>query len=224
MASSTRFARLPVLCLILACALSAGASPLSSCFKAVISSNGNFLAIVDLQLGPGPSNSRRIERVSLQVFPKEEFVNARDKLSTREIHWTDWPQWSVVLDAPQTGIGPACPLPLITDNGEFVVLLQIGPAFDGHAVLQIYRRRDHIGDPVRPGPDHGVFIKAISLSEIWPGDKHEPSFVTDGTPAWYAGGTFDFSHDSRKLLHKTRWGNTVRINLTNGDVLRGEKP
>jgi hypothetical protein len=47
------------------------------------------------------------------------------------------------------------------------------------AVLQIYRRRDHPGDPVRKGPDHGVFIKSIVLKEIWPSDK-----IAENTAAW----------------------------------------
>ena len=109
-------------------------------------------------------------------------------------------------------------MPLITDDGEFLILLHVGPALSGDtAVLQIYRRRD---DPIREGPDHRVFIKDIALKEIWTPDKlaANTNFWTDHTPEWFAGGTFAFSSDYRRLIHQTRWGNTVRINLADGSL------
>lgn len=42
--------------------------------------------------------------------------------------------------------------------------------------------------------------------------------ATDETPEWYAGGAFNFSSDGQQLIHKTRWGNTVRISLGDGSV------
>jgi hypothetical protein len=113
------------------------------------------------------------------------------------------------------------PLPLITDDGEFLILLHAGPTLSAErTVLEIYRRRDHPGDPIREGPDHGVFIKAIPLSEIWKPDVLAANVGAwdDETPQWFAGGTFEFSSDDRQLIHKTRWGNTVRISLTDGSV------
>jgi hypothetical protein len=115
-----------------------------------------------------------------------------------------------------------CPLPLITDDGEFLILVHVGPALstDKGPVLRIFRRREHLGDPLREGPDHGVFIKDIALTEIWTPDQlaANPIFWDDHTPEWFAGGTFEFSSDYRQLIHKTRWGNTVRINLANGSL------
>jgi hypothetical protein len=72
------------------------------------------------------------------------------------------------------------------------------------------------------GPDHGVFIKDIALNEVWTPDKlaANSSIWTEGTPEWFAGGTFEFSSDCLQLIHKTRWGNTVRINLQDGSLLR----
>ena len=97
---------------------------------------------------------------------------------------------------------------MITDDGEFLIVLNVHAT---DSALRIYRRRDHMGDPVREGPDHGVFIRDITLREIWPADKlADVQIVTDETPQWFAGGTFEFSTDLRLLIHKTRWGNTVR--------------
>lgn len=114
-----------------------------------------------------------------------------------------------------------CPQPLITGDGEFLVLLHVGPTLSGErAALQIDRRRDHLGDLVREGPDHGAFIKSVVLEEIWPPDKLAENTAAwgDETPQWFAGGTFEFSLDGRQLTNKTRWGNTVHINLEDGSV------
>jgi hypothetical protein len=207
---------LVVLALILACALTALAGPLPPCVKAVNSNNGSFLVISDVQLESEHGNGARVQQVSLQVFPKENFINAKDRVTSPATYWTNWLQWSVVLDSRNTHPVPGCPLSLITDDGEFLIVLN---ATD--SALRIYRRRDHPGDPVREGPDHGVFIKDITLREIWPADKlPNVQIVTDETPQWFAGGTFEFSPDCRLLIHKTRWGNTVRINLQDGSVSR----
>jgi len=157
----------------------------------------------------------KVQRVSLQVFPKENFINAKDKLTAPVTYWADWSRWSVVLDPSHMRNEPACPLPLITDDGKYVVLLRIGPVFSGEdAVLQIYRWD-------RRGTDHGVFVKDIALKEIWrtPGILGQDLGAwTDETPQWFAGGTFEFSSDCRQLIHNTRFGNTLRINLQDGSV------
>lgn len=212
--------RLMVLFLITFAALHALAGALPPCIKAVSSNNGKFLVISDVLLEPESQNTATVRQVSLQVFPKETFVNAKDRLAAPATYWTNWSQWSVVLDSHNTHPVPGCPLSLITDDGEFLVLLNV-PAIDSFSAMRIYRRRDHRGDPVGEGPDHGVFIKDIALKEMWPASVLSGvQMATDETPQWFAGGTFEFSPDCRTLIHKTRWGNTVRINLSDGSVSR----
>jgi hypothetical protein len=123
--------------------------------------------------------------------------------------------WSVVIDSHNSHPIPPCPVSLITDDGEFLIVVnEFNGTFATESALQIYRRRDH----------QGVFIKDITLREIWPADKFPESPIvqvdTDSTPRWFAGGTFKFSSDCRLLIYKTRWGNTVRINLQDGSVSR----
>ena len=212
-------ARLLPLFLMLSCARPALAGPLPPCLKAVSSNNGNFLVISDVHLEPKLGNGARVQQVSLQVFPKENFINAKDRLTSPATYWTNRVQWSVVLDSSNAHPVPACPLSLISDDGEFLIVLNMNAAGSDGSALRIYRRRDHLGDPIREGPDHGVFIKDITLKEIWPADKFpNVEIVTDETPQWFAGGTFEFSPDCRVLVHKTRWGNKVRINLEDGSV------
>jgi hypothetical protein len=194
---------------------SALAGPFPPCLHAASSKNGNFLVLIQAE---NTSGTRQIRQWSFEVFPKEDFINAKDRLDAQGTYWTDWMRWSVLLNIDPHTLS-LCPFPLITDDGEFLVILHVGPAFSGDPVLEIYRKRDHQGDPVGEGPDHGVFIKTIILNEIWPPDKAEAATMfTDESPEWYSGGTFEFTSDCRQLIHKTRWCNTVRIHLKDGSI------
>lgn len=203
---------------ILGCAMLAHAGPLPPCVKAATSKNGNFLVISDTRLELEKDNTARVLQVSLQVFLREKFVNEKDRVTSPETYWEDTVQWSVVLDSTNSALVSGCPLPLITDDGEFLILLN---SYATDSALRIYRRRDHLGDPRRQGPDHGVFIKDVTLREILAADKLAGvQRITDESPQWFARGTFDFSPDCRSLIHKTRWGNIVRISLQDGSVSR----
>lgn len=124
--------------------------------------------------------------------------------------------WSVVLTNNDPKYMIACPFTLVTNDGEYLVLF--GRAFDFRNALSIYRRRDHPGQPFGgPGPDHGVLIRQIPLSDFW-APEHFPVMITDHTPAWFASGTFEFSSNNRILFHKTRWGGSFQICLADGKV------
>jgi hypothetical protein len=206
-----QFRRIPrlyvttIVSLALLFSLSAAAGQLFPCPKAAISKTGSFLVIIDRQ----PHG-----QTVLQIVERELFINDKDRMISHETFWKDWVRWSVVLDPV-----PDCPVPLITDDGEFVVVLKAGLGVNHHKVLRIYRRRDHIGDLMREGPDHGVLIEEISLEELWPKDKVQSGVTwNDSSPQWFAGGSFEFSWDLRELIHTSRWGNAVRIDLANGSV------
>jgi hypothetical protein len=188
------------------------AGALMPCLKAAASKNGDSLVVVERQPGSG--------QISLQVFPKENWVNAKDKLNAPTVSWTDFMRWSIVLE-PQRLNWDSCPLPLITDDGEFLILLNRDPSMADREALQIYRRRDRIGDPIREGPDHGVFIKSILFKEILPPNGIGANQVwTDESPQWFVGSSFDFSVDNRELLYKLSRGDAIHIDLHNGSVRR----
>ncbi len=208
------------ICMVFAFSLPATAGAPFPCLKAAASDNGKYLVVSDVQIEHGPGNTGKIRQVTFEAFPKENFINAKDRTTSSSVFWKDWLQWRVVLDAGQkTNMFFTCPLPLISDDGEFLVLLRTGPIFANFSSIRIYRRRDHTGDPVREGPDYGVLIKEIPLDQIWPKEKlREITSWDDHPPQWFAGGEFKFSSDSRQLIHKTRWGNIVRVNLLDGSV------
>lgn len=169
---------------------------------------------MDMQLDPPQSKdglARRIRGFSFEIFPKENFINAKDKMTAPAAYWTDWAQWGVALDS-RTATDQAftlfCPLPLITDDGEFLVLLAAMPALSADfEIMRIYQRNR----TSREIPSHGRLIKEILLKEIWnPLRLRSLNGFDDASPTWYAGGTFVFTSDDRELIHTTRWGNTVR--------------
>src|SRR5260370_34963186 len=102
------------------------AGALMPSLKAAASKNGNFLVVVERQEG--------YRQISLQVFPKENWINEKDKLNAPTVYWTDFIQWSVVLD-PQRLNWESCPLPFITDDGEFLILLNIDPEIPSREAL-----------------------------------------------------------------------------------------
>jgi hypothetical protein len=190
------------------------------CIEAASSSHGNFLVIVERQFEPLEGTALRTKQVSFEVRKREQFVNAYQRMSAPVTFWSG-PQWSVVLGAQDQTILRlySCGLPLVTDDGEFLILLTVGPGPSGEPALRIYRR----GDPRREDPDHGVIVKDVTLREIWPASKaaaNDAGGWTDHSPEWFAGGTFDFSADNSQLIYKTQWGNIVRVELSDGTIRR----
>ena len=213
-----------VLTLILSFPFPALAGQPPPCVKAVSSKSGDFLVLMDMQLDPPQSKdgvTRRIRGFSFEIFPKENFINAKDRLTAPGTYFSDgsWAQWGVTLDSRNTTDGPftsSCPLPIITDDGEFLVLLTAMPALSADfKIMRIYQR-DRTSREI---PSHGRLIKEILLKEIWNPLRLRPlNGFDDESPTWYAGGTFVFTSDDRELIHTTRWGNTVRITLGDGSV------
>ena len=150
---------------------------------------------------------------------KATFINADQRISAPVTYWGDWP-WAVVLDMNKESdrsFSFSCAVPLITDDARFLILLAAGPAFD--TVLRIYKRGED-NERMQDGTVKGVLVKDVKLKELWPAARIDGNRMwTDHTPEWFAGGRFDFAPGNLQLIHKTRWGNTVRINLPDGKVL-----
>lgn len=140
--------------------------------------------------------------------------NERLRLRGPGAQWAN-PMWKVELkDRDQD---PICPYMLVTDDGEYLILIGEGLPLPSEVALSIYRRPGRaLGDP---GSDHGTLVRKVFLSELWPAQKKDPIEIDKGdTPAWFAGGNFLFSVDNRALIHKNRWGKCFRITLATGTV------
>jgi hypothetical protein len=160
-----------VLSLILTWALPLLARQPPPCAKAVSSENAQSLVIGNVQLEPLAGEkgvARRIQQFSFDVFPREQFINAKDRTTARATFWADgsWAQWGIVLDSRDEAnwaFTSSCPLPLITDDGEFLILLAAVPAISADwGVLRIYRW-DRMDQEI---PGHGRLIREIPLREI----------------------------------------------------------
>ena len=192
------------------------AGPLFPCPTAVNSVHGNALSVVNDTIQWNGHTGKLISS-QFTVMSKSQFLNDYQKISAPVTYWGDW-RWEVVLDANKEGDRSfmGCLVPLVTDDARFLILLKTGVPFG--VVLRIYRKGD---SSIRreDGSIKGVLIREIKLDELWPEGKIESSW-SDHTPEWFAGGSFDFPEDNLHLIHKTRWGTTVRIDLRDGRVLK----
>jgi hypothetical protein len=170
----------------------------------------------DLTYDDPDETHARIPRTStFRVLRRYVEINEGLRLNGHNAYWAG-SLWSVVFTSSGKTSLIACPYTLVTDDGEFLVLVSGG--FLGSDALKIYRRREHPGQRrVSPDPDHGVLVRQVPLSDLWPTERIE-HFITDATPQWFAGGMFGFSADNRTLIHKTRWGKTLEISLVTGEI------
>ena len=206
---------------VLTCAPFSTAGPLFPCPTAVNSVHGNAIAIarktIEWHGGIG-----KLLSAQFTVMMKTDFVNDSQKISAPVTYWGDWP-WAVVLDMnnPADRIAYSCAVPLVTDDAQFLILLATGAVFD--SALRVYRKGDYSSEPMEDGTVKGVLVRDIKLEELWPAAKID-GIWTDHTPEWFAGGSFDFAPGNLQLIHKTRWGSTVRINLPDGKALKYPDP
>jgi hypothetical protein len=190
------------------------AGPLRPCIRAVLSSHGKILVVDELAFSnQNESHARRPMKSTFKISKQYIEPNEGLRLNGAARYWAD-PLWSVELtDSDQD---PICPYMLVTDDGEYLVL--VGDGLSHNTALSIYRRRDHPGQPFGgSGPDHGILIKHIPLSDLLP-SQSIPDGIFDSSPEWFASGTFTFTANDRVLTYKTQWGRTVQINLESGKV------
>ena len=208
------FSALGLICGVALLTSEAHAGPLMPCIVATQSANGNILVVNELTFDdPDETHGRVPVTSTFRVFGRYIDINESHRVNGTNKYYAN-PIWSVVFERGDQTRVPACPYLLVTDDGEYVILF--GDLFLQH--LTIYRRRDHPGQPLGgSGPDHGVLVREVPLTELW-SPEHIPSIETDSTPKWFAGGTFAFSSDNRTLIHKTRWGTTLQIDLATGEV------
>lgn len=197
-------------------ASSAHAGPPLPCIAATLSANSRILVVNELTFDdPDETHARMPRKSTFRVYSRYSEINEGMRLNGPNSYWGH-PEWSVVFENADRPHFVGCAYTLVTDDGEFLVL--VGGGFLGSNALSIYRRLNHPGQPiVVNGPDHGVLTREIPLSELWPADRIE-NFITDATPQWFAAGTFAFSADNRTLIHKTPWGQTLSIDLATGKV------
>jgi hypothetical protein len=191
-------------------AFPASASSIPCGPRAAASHDGRFLIVLEEETEPKKDEPgvNQTTRITMNIFPQEDF-----QVTTPMTFWANsGPLWTTVLEPSKIKSLPDCPIPLISDNAEYIVLLLIIDDFDPrNKVMQIYRR------PSNTVPrGNGVFVKELTLGEIWPEHKFQNEGMNTGTPLWFEGGTFDWGKNSYSLIYKTQWGDSIRIDLNTG--------
>lgn len=192
--------------------LQAHAGALFPCISATMSASSSTLVVNELTFDDPKNSHGQMPRSSaFRVLRRYVDPNEGLRLNGPDTSWVG-PLWSVIFNRADR-FPAICPYVLVTDDAEFLIF--VGSGF-GPGALTIYRRRDHPGRPFGgSGPDHGVLVRKIPLTDLWPPERI-PTVMTDESPQWFAGGTFRFSSDNRMLIYKTQWGNTLEIKLATG--------
>jgi hypothetical protein len=182
--------------------------------RASRSTNGRFLVLTEREYdNPDPHAVRRIVRTTYQVMESETFINSKDRLTTPAPFWSESAlSWQA---SPEGNDGMRVFWPLISNDGQSLVLVGLTAAVPGGAILKIYRKKDF----------EGSLVRSLQITDLWTAKEvdHDGKgifMVTDATPNWFAGGFLTFSPDDQTLIYRTQWGDRVSIRLADGAISR----
>ena len=198
---------------------------------AALSANGQVLATCEMTFdGQDETQVRKVTSSTFAVHtqPLRE-LNSGNRMSGPNTYWDYQPlltTWRVRLPSTEVPRVVGCPYMLVTDDGEYLLLLQ---SYTFKGAILLFHRHDHRSSPrVEGAYNSGVLVREVPVDEIMPPAASVLGrTITDHTPQWYSHGTFSFSPDSRTLIYKKDTG-TVRIELATGvvtqDAIFGAKP
>jgi len=181
------------------------AGPLFPDVGAATSANGKFLVAMEFEYLNPDQQVRTITRVSYHVLRRQEFIN--DKFTTTNPFWSH--DWDVAMAFPKGDVG--IPLPFISNDGKYLVLVSVTPPFSDFTVLRIYREHRYGGEDL---------LGTYKLKDIWTADelKAHATLTSTGRPLWFAGSTLGFSVDDGAFVVRTPSGREVRLDLNNGAI------
>jgi hypothetical protein len=208
--------------------LAASESGYITCVRAARSTNGGSLVVFDEELEPVGDGSHgwRPLRTTYEMFSLqsvEQLSHPPNQITAPMAFWEDSPySWKVVFEPKDGRIMPACPIPILSNDDEYLVLLSqdIG-IYPDLLAMQIYKKPSQT-TPLKEWTPRGSLIKTITLKELWPGHKFptENDWTTAPLPQWFAGSTFDFGNTYHDLIYKTPWGDVIHVDLNTGFVSR----
>ena len=192
----------------------AHAGPLLPCLTATQSADGNVLVTDTLSFDdPDENQTRNIVSSVFQVYQRYSDLNEGLRLNGPNAYWAD-PFWKVEFKRDAKSSPEACSYVLVPNDGEYLVF--VGSTFTSVAVT-IYHHRAYDPSLGRFVSQQGVLVRHIRLSDLFPSDP-PVDIITDHTPLWFAGGTFKFSLDQKKLNYQDKIGRRVEIGLANGEI------
>lgn len=178
------------------------------------STNGRFLVLTEREYdNPDPHAVKRIVRTTYQVMESETFINSKDRLITSAPFWSESAlSWRV---SPEGNDGTRVFWPLVSSDGQSLVLVGITAAVPGSPILKIYRKKEF----------EGSLVRSLQITDLWTAKEvdHDGKgifIVTDATPNWFVGGFLTFSPDDQTLIYRTQWNDRVSIRLADGAISR----
>lgn len=187
------------------------ASPLPPIIRAASSSNGQFMVVATLKLGPaGAGGGQQILGETFEVNERETFAYTKGRITAPNKYYFQDRGWKIEL-SPENGF--FAPWPIVSDDGSTLILVGVSPPMSGTTLLAIYRRNGRNGR-------EGSLLRSYKVDDLWtlkPGEKRMSGY-TDATPEWFDDGAFSFSSDGAMLLYKDKEHGPLQISLNSGAV------
>ncbi len=124
----------------------AGAMP--PCVGATLSANKQVLVVNHLTFDdPDETHVRKVASSTFSILRLVNELNIGLKMTGPDTYWQQselGPLWSVPFRSIKAPGFMACPYALVTDDAEFLILLE---NFPSETAFRIYRRREHPGLP-----------------------------------------------------------------------------
>jgi hypothetical protein len=184
------------------------AGPLFPNVRASRSANGQYLVVVDETFEKPDAGVNHVLSSTYVILSSEPFGMPQ----TSSTFWSEF-GWQVTLEG---GASRPVSVPLISDDGQTIVLIDACPPMRGdQEVMLIYQRQGNAAK----------LFRTLRLSDVWTHEEIESNGdVLGGAPMWHVGGSLEFSSDSRELLYRSRWNDTVRIKLADDPKAFVPKP
>jgi hypothetical protein len=178
------------------------AGPLFPDVRVSSSANGKYLVVIEEKFDNPDAGVRSVLLPTYLVLRAEPFTG----LQTATQFWST-SGWQVT---PEGSASSRVYLPMISNDGQTLVLVLVSPPMGDPEVAKIYRRAGNTAK----------LLRGIKLSDLWTADEMESYVIREGlsgTPMWYADATLEFSSDDQELLYRSRWNDNVRIKLAADD-------
>jgi hypothetical protein len=184
---------------------------LAPLIRASQSANGKFLVVTEWEYdSPNRQVPRMLVSSTYRVLQVEEFINDKDRLDGATTFWSD-SDWEVSRE------GRDFCWPLVSNNGQYLILVRVAPPFSGMPVMLIYHR-ELSGDVIK-----GVLVRQISINDLWNERELDPDGTgalraSDSTRQWFSGGSLRFSTDDVSLIYRTQWNDVLNLRLADGTI------
>jgi hypothetical protein len=171
--------------------------------------------VVRLHVQDPNATSGAVTGATFEIMQVEPRISENYGLHSSSIFYTNTSSvsWRVTV----MGALSSLILPIVTDDGQSLVLINVSTPSPIPPVLALYRKQEHLA----------TLIRSYSLADLWteqelyPQGRNGTLFGDHGAnPKWFADASFEFTPDNQTLLYTTKWHDRLAIDLANGSISR----